>query len=360
MAVTHTSASDYKDFLEKLKTFAVANGWTLVYDGLNDSDKWQMGLSKGNCHISIGAQLDYYGNLDASETHNFAYYGTTITDTRICLSLATSLTPTRKRYYGHTGQVASGGTDTDDVAYVNDLHGSFSDVWFFTNHTGDYIHCAVLIGDRYTTFSFGNNDVKGMGIPAVGYAGSCYYEFWAENTSNLSSSSYDPNRPNADHRWFLARKHYAKTSLHGLLLGSMFDPSDPLTSVTPFVSQRWMGQFYPAMSKSSAQSAVGEICPTSFFPAVKTQPTTGGIPLYSAPMIYGPYQDTYRWMGELPDLRLVDISTLTPGSDISYAGENWTVFPWKRKGLEDESGGGNNPRPEVNTINFGVAYKKIT
>lgn len=360
MAVTHTSAVDYKDLLTKIKTFAEANGWTIVYDGLNDGEKWQMGLSQGNCHISVGAQLSYSATLDAEESEHDYYTGQYVTDTRICLSLATSLNATPKNYWGHPGQLPSAGPDKTELAYVNDLHGPFSDVWLFTNHTGDYIHCAVLKGDRFTNFSFGNVDVKGMGIPSPAYAGASFYEFWGA-TSNLYSNSYAPNRSDdGDHRWFLCRRRYDhQVYLQGMMPAAAVSSSHGVTG--PFVSKKFPGQFAPSRTKGDAQNdSLNEIGPTSFFAGVKTQPTTGGIALYSAPVIYGPTGGYYSYVGELPDLRLVDVSTLTPGSDVSYAGENWTVFPWKKKGIPENAGGANTPLPEVNTLHYGVAYKKIT
>jgi hypothetical protein len=60
----------------------------------------------------------------------------------------------------------------------------------------------------------------------------------------------------------------------------------------------------------------------------------------------------YRYLGEMPDISLVNMHAFTPGQEITVGGDTWMVFPWIRKRFEEDN--------NQESANGGVAYKKVT
>lgn len=85
---------------------------------------------------------------------------------------------------------------------------------------------------------------------------------------------------------------------------------------------------------------------------------------YSTPNAYKPFMpiplitrntaaapDTWLWLGEWPDVAIVNMTSFTPAQEITIGSDTWMVFPWVRKQYL-----------QVNTEeswNAGIAYKKI-
>lgn len=360
MAYLKTSASDWRDLLAVIKAFAVGAGWTSVYDQI--AAKGQLGLSKGNCFISIGSIRNSGDTADATTFNQTdAVFGGTIVDTRIVMALGTSLTAGTTRYWGHPGSLVTTYNDTDRIE-CNDLTGAFTNVWLFAPADGNAIHVVVQVAaERYTHLTFGNLDVKGLNQPRCGYCAGVYYVYWPNTADYTSNTSYYPN--------------YVQGGVHNFgILGAdamsmVMIPSGLLnTSYTwgvtaPVVNRTGVMDLMPTVGDTQSDhlsSNAGK--PLEFFMAVDNQETTGGIPLHALPFIFeNGTSDTgiAAWLGEIPDCRLVNMRGLNPGQEISYAGDIWTVFPFKQKGIYENSNFGSNQTPTTNTLDYGVAFKKV-
>lgn len=363
MAYQLTSASGWRDLLAVIRTFALANGWTSVYDQI--AAKGQMGISKGNCRVAIGATRN---SGDTADANTFArsdlVNGGTQADAEINLALASALVAGTTRYWGHTGSLVTTSGDSDRVI-VNDLAAAtFPNVWLFSPADGNAISVVVQsAADRYTSFSFGELDVRGLDQPRCGYAVGSFFTFWPNN-SNINSTGYAPNDlSSASHSWgFLGEQAssniFIPTGLLNLAYTWGITAPAMVGNVLPTIrpSMNRLTTRAATLSQNSAAQLL------DFFMAVNNQQTTGGIPLHSLPIMFengNTETGIMAWLGEIPDVKLVNMQGLSPGQEIRYASDIWTVFPWKQKGSADNARLAVNPTQFPNTIDYGLAFKKV-
>lgn len=78
------------------------------------------------------------------------------------------------------------------------------------------------------------------------------------------------------------------------------------------------------------------------------------VPLMPIPVIYmdaSQAPDTYQWLGNQPDVAVINMHAFSAAQEITVGAETWMVFPWVRKQyLENDT---------EESWNAGVAYKKI-
>jgi len=339
MSYTLTSATDWRDLLDKISTFVVADSWTEEYDNGSSTDK-QIAFSKGNCHVAIGEQ--------ASQNPMTPEAGWS--DARLYSALGTSIDTGNEYFYGHPGSPVTGVTDGDRVI-LNDLAAALSNVWLFSGPgTGpDYCHVVMqTAGDRYSHFSFGELDPLGMSTPDVGYLCSMYYEFWPAGPANNPLESYGHT-----YGHFFTANALANV-LANTLPASGF-PSAGVLVDTDFTPSFTIGD----QDSDHYASLSGKFL--DFFLPVSNQLVTGGTALHPIPVFCQSSDNiTHCFLGILPGVRLVDISNHTPGSSLTFGSEEWVVFPFKRKGIADNLNIGGDPQDDANTLSYGLAYKKNT
>jgi hypothetical protein len=350
MAFQQTSSSDWRDLLSIIKSFATGQGWTVVYDSI--SSKGQLGIEKGSCHLAIGSTRNSADTADANLfNRNDLINGGTVPDAMIVGALGSSLTAGNTHYWGHPGSIVTTFNDIDAVD-INDLVGPFANVWLYSDSTGSYIHVVVQSGaDKYTHFSFGNIDKKGKSHPDVGFFVGCNYIFWP-NSSSISSG-YAPND-------FSSGLHICGTFFEG---GSaqIFLPDDVVDSTYGFTNGAFAtNSFLKVLTRGNNISyheanASGWILDYTL--AYANEPVTGGVPLSPIPCIYT-QGGLHSYLGELPDVRLCNIDNLNPGQEIVFGSDVWQVFPYKRKGSQNNTFDGVDPLQYLNTNVVGLAYKK--
>lgn len=362
MAYQLTSASGWRDLLSVIKTFALANGWTSVYDQI--AAKGQLGLSKGNCFCALGATRNS-GNTADANTFNRSdlVNGGTVPDAEIRMALGTSLTAGNTKYWNHPGSLATTETDNDTVI-VNDLVGPFANVWLFSPADGNAIHVVVQSSaERYTSFGFGQLDVKGLNQPRCGYCVGSDHTWWPDNADWTQNSSSDFNYVRGSHRWGWWGQAIAQNTMipAGLLnLAYTWGVAPPvcLGLSSPTISQQITPGDRPNDFRTSSR-ATGML---DQFLAFNNQATTGGVVLHPFPWIYeNGTSDTgiAAWLGEIPEARMVNMTGINPGQEIKYASDIWVAFPWKQKGIFDNSNFGPNALPICNTQEYGIAFRKI-
>ncbi len=363
MAYQLTSAAGWRDLLTVVRTFALAQGWTSVYDQI--AAKGQMGIQKGNCRISLGCTRNSGDTADANTyARSDLINGGTVPDADIVMALAQTLVAGTTRYWGHTGSLVTTSTDGDRVI-VNDLAAAnFPNVWLFSPADGNAISVVVQTGaDKFAQFSFGELDVRGLDQPRCGYAVGGFFTFWPNNSS-FTNTGYSPNSPSSgNHSWgFLGDSTALNCFIPSGVLNTGFTQG-----ITPPVI---VGASAPTINTTMTRSdnranhvtnnAGGRLL--DFYMAVGNQQTTGGVPLHALPFMYeNGTSETgiMTWLGELPDIRLVSMAGLNPGQEIRFGADIWTVFPWKRKGSPDNLRLGANPQAALNTGDYGLAFKKV-
>jgi hypothetical protein len=341
MAYQNTSATDYDDLLAKLYSFAtVTDGnWTGVYNQTG-----QIAMYADNCYVALGTR---------SGENPISRLGGSYYDAQIHGSLSTSLNSGPPyQYWGHPGSPVTTETDSDRVI-INDVLGSMTNVWFFSGDTGDprYIHVIVQsAGDRYAHFSLGNLDKLGMTTPNCAYLAGMYYEWWP-------NSGYSNDPADGSHEiGVLADELYSQVYVPTSVLPAGY----PTSYIGRGIDRLVLVMTRVTSDASQWSAGAGKIL--DFFFPTDNQLTTGGTALYGIPWFFT--EDTTGtsmvFLGNVPGMRIANIANHIPASTLYFGSDEWMIFPWKRKGLEENLVGGSNPLLECNTVHYGFAYKKIT
>lgn len=362
MAYLATTATDRFALFTAIASFASANGWTVNWNVT--SNNGQLGLSKGTTFVAIGAR-----SSTPSISRQMLYTGGTVNDVPILGTLATAFSGTQNVWGGHTG--APGGTSTTSMNHVwtNDWEGPFTNVFLFTNATGDYIHVIAQIGSRYSMLSFGLLENAGLTTNRSSYLSGTWYEFW-ENSSNPANSSFGSNRPSktgsfsgasgtssslniGHHFMFLGRGNSGGTDFNGHIRpgSGVVDTGIFAGANNPAIwpTFKYMMDFH---DNRLGTSNWPRLLMGGFYNAL---PTTIGLPLMDIPAVSPGLGINAMFFGTFPDVRAVWMEDLAPGQELDVNGTIWKVFPCKSKGTEAAVG----TDPAINTWGHGLAFRKI-
>lgn len=349
MAVTITSASDRRSLLAALKSFCTGLGWTAVYDAI--SSKGQLGLSKGNCFLSIGEYRDSGDTTSPNTTVTDAVAGT-LNDYYLVAALNTSLTAGNTKYWGHPG--GNGYADSDLVT-INDMTGPFSTVWFFSNATGDYVHVVVLSApNRYSHFSFGTLDKAGMTHSDVAFLTGTYYHWWTFN----SNPAFAVNNEVGHNNHLIG---YNYPIQHANIPSTVPNPSLGFSTgrVTHWNGGQWSWtQFYRQRRSDhyGGFAASGYMLSVAF--SLMEDQVTGGVRLWSKPVVQRNSANTnYMFLGLVPDLFDVSMENHAGGEVITLGSDDYYLFPIKQVGAENNASQGAVPMLGCNTTFNGIAIK---
>lgn len=350
MAYQTGSVTTLDNLLTTLATFATSQGWTIVRNtaGL-------LFLSKGQCFCAM-QRINYnYNNWETGVAVLTA-------DERLDMALATSLTAGLTTFFGHPGSLSTNSTDADRVS-CNQLLGPFGEYHFFSGDTGagdpDYIFVVVKIGaDNWRHFGFGNVD-KGLlthsGAAFLsGQAGYFYRQGSAltgsgsrYNTAGTSDITYTRNTNRDSAVSHAGRNFYVPDALpntadwpvHTVNVMNLISLNDkPPTQ-------------YPTTSGGAAPRLMNpmQISPVSQW--------GGNAVLFPMPIfIASPTALRSCYIGDFPNVRLVNMEGLLAGQEIVLAGDTWKVFsggrqtPWM---TQAEAGA------QYTTGQIALAYKKI-
>lgn len=341
MSYLQTSCTDYDDLLDDLVTFAVADGWAQSYNATGPPR--QIGIYKGNCHISLGARSG----------ENPISRGGGQNDAIINGALATALLPGSPQYWGHTGSIVTSSTDPDRVQ-VNDLYGSLTNVWFFSGDgvsDPDYIHAIVQAGgERYTHFGFGILDAMGQTHADIAFACGGIYEWW-----DASTYCHDPSSNNHSFGHLADEAH-----AHIRIMSGVLPVGYPAAGIYRTNTQMTLVMTRVTQDDDHWSNNPGKIL--DFVVPVGNQLTTGGNVLYSVPWLF---QETvgggsHVHLGRLPGIRVGNIAQFAPATELSFGSDTWTIFPWKRKGLQEQLKDGGDPIQVCNTGEYAWAFEKNT
>lgn len=356
-----TTASDRFALFTAIASFASANGWTIAYNVATDNG--QLGLSKGTTFVAIGAR-----STTPSITRNMLFTGGTVNDVPLQATLATNLAGGSRVWGGHAGAPAGTTANSNLNVWFNDFEGPFTNVFLFTNATGDYIHVVAQNGARYCMLSFGLLDNAGLTTARSSYLTGTWFEFWENNASPLNTA-FGPNRPGKSGSWSPQNTTInLNIGHHFMFMGCGNDSNgllDTNVHIRPGASVVNTGIFTtnPAIWNGAKplmnmyNSRLDSSSWSRFMPGgmLNALPTTIGLPLMDLPVVspqpYGPSM----FFGAYPDARFVWMEDLAPGQELDVNGNIWKVFPFKQKGAESAVG----IDPTINTWGYGLAFRKI-
>lgn len=324
MAYLNTSVADRTALLDALATFLGSNGWTAGGSGLNRTFT--------NANGKIFYTQTYSANQN--DFHSGAF-------TDIGLQISYDLV--------NVGGL-SGSKST--LRPINDMLTGLPNVWFFA--TSSYCHVALQVANsRYGHFSFGELDPKDQHTASICYASGVYWQFWS-NQANFNTSDNPFNYPpHGNHQvdWMDSRSAIGIPD--DVFDDTLFFPNGAVQNASHVrLSDR---EFQRSTGGDNSGKWLDYLC------NIDNQGYTGGVIISPMPVVaYGSSNDVRAFVGQFPDCGLVNMAGLSPGQTITYADDDWIVFPVKQLTAVDAAAGGANPVDQTSSAQFGFAYKKIS
>ena len=309
------SASSTNDLIDKLRIFALAEGWTIDYHG-------------GRTNPGGGAQA---GSNNALLLHKSGLYACFYTDT----SSNTSTDPTpRIACYTYPGPfVSNDGTDLQAgktaTSAANALGGPYVAYHFFLSDATPYLHVVLEVtSGRFAHLGVGVLDKSGGGT-AVAYG---YGLRWNWTIPNDYTSMFH-NTP-----W--QEGNSSSTSPGGLALRADSDSISPRNyELRDAGAARAFGGWLNTGRDLGQQ-----------FMRLGPSALTGRTILVPPIVMVERGSGSFSLAGSPHDLRLVRIDNLAPGEIITIGADDWKVFPVIRK---------NGPSGVENSAAFGYAYRVL-
>jgi hypothetical protein len=347
MAYATGSATTANNLLTAIKDFAQSNGWTI--------DKTATGLlflHKGICYVAI--QTTAYTYTDYATG-----VGVVTNDTRFDMAISTSFTIALNTFFGHPGSLSTTATDADRVV-CNQLQGPFPEYHLFTDASGNYIHCAVRIGaDNWKHISFGLIDKGNFSHSGAAYLTSHAGVFYRQNATATSSAQDYNDSAEADFP-FVSNASRTVAITH---TGRNFYMPDalPNTADWPVVNNNLISLIEPADKPSTGYPSTSSGAPARILNPVQSAVATqwgGNVMLFPIPVIFFASAISKTcYVGDYPDVRLVNMEGLQNGQELAVASDVWKIFsigrqtPWYTQAEADF---------QYTTGQYGIAYKKIT
>lgn len=339
MIYLETNAANLNGLLIAIKNFLAANGWTTLVDGTGGG----------------GLALE----MTNSNGHDFKFSSSIQAQTDFVTGAFNDRLLKMQLQNGDFG--AAAGYDATNWAETNDLVGPFPNVYLFTDDAATFCHCAVQVANkRYSHFSFGDLDNRGLHALDVPYIVGMYHTYWQEIADVSNGASSFNNWGRASHAIGFFGEGSGNTATR-LVVGVPDGVADPLLGFAdgPLVSSNVWPTSHRYIQNTFGSGANIPASFLDYFMSVDNQGHTGGVPIFPLPMlIYPNDQSALAHIGDIPAIGLVNMTGLSAAQVLDFAGEEWVVFPFKQYGTIAAAVGGVSPLPLPNSLNYGLAYRK--
>lgn len=339
MAYETGSATNLGDLLSKLDVFMVANGWIQddFDDGVSVATEGFSQWHKNSMHIGLKWIADAPNNMSIHQA----------------LGNGGAVFPGAHTDDSGNGFNSSFGTDAqlDDERCVNDIgDGPFPSYHIFENDSGPaYVHVVVEISsETFRHFGWGEmnkfNDWTG---------GEYCYGHFADEATNSSAVDTGAFTPFDGMQASSTTQAKRNSTIHAEGLPNQL------------VAERWFIHMGGTTVLDSADrlDTAGEIKRVTFggyragpiaygLGEFRSDVATGHIPLYPWAIFLRDFTANFVYfLGDIPDIRGVDMFNFSPGQEITVGSDIWIVFPQVR-------------RTEANIVGrtyyAGIAYRKNT
>jgi len=324
MAYETATATGPNDLLDKLRVFALANGWTVDYSGVRTNAG---GGSQGNGLNALAI---------TKAGCSWVIYHSTATP-----SLGRAPGPFLCAYMYPGPWVASNGTDLQAgrsaLATANNLGGPYVGYHFFTDSSKAYLHVAVEVASgRFSHMMIGHFDrVAASGVAAYACALLWDYQVNAVNQQTAGSVPFDG---------------YEDSSAYqaGGIIRADSDSVSPryckMNFGTSNVAERAYGG-WRIDSSDAGQLGYG------LMSMAPSQLTGRAILVPPMVLVSRNSSDVQRSIVGTPhDLRVLRIDNLAAGDTLTIGSDQWKVFPVIRK---------NGPPGVENSGTYGYAYRIV-
>lgn len=328
MQVQNTAAVDFPAMLTALRDFLAARGWSITSDN----------IAGGSLIVANSAGHKF--RIQRTTQNQTDYYSGAFTDVYASLS------------YDRENIGATAGYSA--VTSCNDLAGPYPNLWFITDDAATYCHVIVQCAPvRYGHFSFGNLDNKGLHASPIPYCAALYWYFWSNqaeyaNNNGRGNPFNDPYSGSHEVDWVDGLSRIGIPD--GLLDPALFFTDGPIVDTSHLVlSHR---EYSKTTDTNNAATWL------DYFPSVNNKAFIGGIILSPIPVVSAAGSNRVRaFIGEYPGMAVVNMQGLSPGQTLTFADDDWIVFPWKQFGTTEAAKYGANPLPQPNSWRYGFAYR---
>jgi len=339
MAYQTGSATDLGDLLSKIDVFMAAHGWTQddFDDGTTTAAEGFAQWNKNSMHVGLKWVANAPNNLSIHQA----------------LANAGAVFPGAHTDDSGNGYNAAFGTDAqlDDERCVNDIgDGPFPSYYIFEQDASPaYVHIVVEIAsETFRHFGWGEmnkfNDWTGGEY--------CYGHFADENSasSGVDTQAYPPFD---GMQAVVGTPSRRAATIHAEGLPNQL------------AAEKWLMHAGGITADESANfvDTAGEHKRLTFggFRAgpvafglgdFRSDNATGHIPMYPWAIFLRDFTNDYAYfLGDIPDIRGVDIFNFTAGQEVTVGSDVWLFFPQVRRTEDDVIG---------RTYYQGIAYKKVT
>lgn len=301
MAYETGSSTGASDLLGKINTFAVANGWTS-----NRNTSTDVCVSKGSL----------YENINWNEVST------------ISLKAATGFDGGAE-YTAQPGQSLL----TQKVINIPTL---FTAYHLFTNATGDYIHCVILVSpNQCRHLCFGKMDTQAAGTIGGEYSATTYHKTTHSHSHGETLRLFGSSANNLD-----TERYYCST-----IRASYDDVSNTWLTVNNIVYNADLR----AVGTDSTFLGSTQIYTLYRDWIYLAGESDQGIQVFNPIVVYVDRTNSlWSQLGIIRDLRCCNIKFYSPGQEVTIDAETWIVFPVTAKGDGTALSG-----------NYGYAYRKI-
>jgi hypothetical protein len=336
-----TNAADLSALLQEIRDFTSANGWSILSDGTGGG----------------GMALE----LTNSNGHSFKFTGAFTARTDYLLNPFDDYYLRIQLEGADIG--ATAGYDVNRWSDTNDLTGPFPNVWLYTDDAGTFCHVIAQVATRrFTHFSFGDLNNRGLHAVDIPYAVGMFQWYWQHIADYINNFNSNFNNWSSNAH---AVGHFGDGSGNASRYCTVGIPDgvvDPLLGFTDGPIQGpniWQTNHrYIENNYVNGQNVHASF--TDYFMSVDNQGHTGGTPIFPLPILTYPNdQSAMAYLGELHYVGIVGMTGLAPGQILDFAGEEWMCFPIMQYGTRAAAVGGSSPLPQPNSLNYGLAYRKV-
>lgn len=346
--VNVTNVADMNAVLGNIATFLIADSWTMTanmgapsVDGPPFVPITQLVVPAGG-HVVIARKNDCLVTLRSTTSglgsdclYLLGAYGAYTSGSDGTLPTNDGLN-TSNLYIGGPGSPLTNAGGIPGLRGFQQTVGPFPNLYLFSDSAGTYVHIVLeIFAGVYRHMHFGNLTKFGTWTGGAYFAGM----FWNQSNSNpfpisnpadsTHSVPFDNQQNSQSNAWTV---HYQNASDKWIYNGS--------------------DQVFGGVQRREARGSARGGFP-NMFKNIQESLFSALIPL--GPVIIGAVREsdvpiTTRWIGQVPDFRLINIQNLLPAQEFSIGADTWKVFPMCSK----------NTVPTQNGSKVaGFAYKKI-
>lgn len=329
MAYENGTASSANDLLDKLRLFAIAQGWS-VNRWTAVTAGYELALQKGSAYYNFRSWEN--GSMLVNGTTTANKYGITMNG-----SDGYSGAAQWDRQSGYPlRQSSTGGDQGHALLPLVVAQTNFPNYYLFTpNANCIYLELEVASG-IFHRLGFGSLDLFN---PAASGEGRFFYATGGEHVTNSTSSSvwlgeHIDSSSSLEEVPFRAADVLSSSGKSGSFVRCAFDAFN-----------NWAGSAYSANVSHMFQACQGGGVHDKILRESSPNPRNG-IGLLTPNVVSVNRTNTYLApLGVVPGIRYMDMTNYLPGAEFTIGADTWKVFPWYQKGGR--------------SYNRGIAYRKI-